>query len=224
MRAPISGDIRDLTVEELIERTRLLYEHAVYDGDIDALPEAGRELDKVEADLALGRGRLLHVRFLEERREDPRELPLFERAAALYRMLDDAGGEAEALFWLGCFHQTVRDDMDTALPLLERSHALATQVGDLAVQAEVLRHLGIAEHAAGRLDTARMHLENSTRLRRELGHPAGVAANQVGLIYIAAAQGRRDDALTLADEAHATAEASGADRILRQIEEARKQI
>src|SRR5437868_2573024 len=186
MRAPKSGDLRDLTVKELIERTRLLYERAVYGGEIDVLPEAERELDKVEADLALGRGRILHVRFLEERREDPRELPLFERAAVLYRMLGDAGGEAEALFWLGCFHQTVRDDMDIALPLLERSQALAIQVGDLGVQAEVLRHLGIAEHAAGRLDTATEHLENSTRLRRELGHPAGVAANQVGLIYLLA--------------------------------------
>jgi hypothetical protein len=31
---------------------------------------------------------------------------------------------------------------------------------------EALRHLGIAEHAAGRLEAARLHLEESTRLRR----------------------------------------------------------
>jgi hypothetical protein len=37
----------------------------------------------------------------------------------------------------------------------------------------------------------------------------GVAANLVGLAYIAAGQGRRDDALALIDEAGAIAAASG---------------
>jgi hypothetical protein len=50
---------------------------------------------------------------------------------------------------------------------------------------------------------------------------ASVAANQVGLIYIAAGQGRRQDALALADEAQAIAEAAGAQTIVRQVKEAR---
>jgi Flp pilus assembly protein TadD len=49
---------------------------------------------------------------------------------------------------------------------------------------EALRHLGIAEHRAGRLDTARQRLEESVRLRREIGLMPGVAANLVGLAYI----------------------------------------
>jgi hypothetical protein len=72
--------------------------------------------------------------------------------------------------------------------------------------------LGIADHSAGRLNAAWARLEESVRLRREIGLWAGVAADQVGLIYIAAAQDRRDDALELAEEAYATAEACGGRR------------
>lgn len=210
--------------EERIERARLLYERAVFAGDEGALTEAERELDTVEADLALARGRILHVRFLEERLEDPRELPLFERAMHLYQLLGDRSGESEALFWVGCFHQVVRNDNGTAVPLLEQSYELATQSGNAYTQSEALRHLGIAEHSAGRLDTAREKLEESVRLRHEIGHLPGIAANQVGLIYIAAAQGRHEDALALAEEARTIAETSGATRILHQIEEARTQL
>lgn len=94
-------------MDERIENARRLYERAVFEGDAAALAEAGRDLDGVEADLALARGRLLHTRFLHQRdddpgqaREDPGELPLFERAVRLYRVLGDARGEAEALFWV----------------------------------------------------------------------------------------------------------------------------
>ncbi|GAA2215314.1 hypothetical protein GCM10009850_107810 [Nonomuraea monospora] len=207
-----------------MEEAKRSYERAVYAGEIDGLVEAERGLDEVEADLVLARGRILHARFLDDRLEDPRELALFEQAAELYGMLGDAAGEAESVFWVGCFHQVVRSDHDRAVPLLEQSYELALRAGDRHTQAEALRHLGIADHAAGRLDAARQRLEESVRLRREIGLPAGVAANQVGLIYIAAAQGRRDDALSLADEAHALAESCGARRIMAQVEEARAQI
>jgi len=42
-----------MSAEDRIERSRLLYERAVYGGDADALETADRELDAVEADLAL---------------------------------------------------------------------------------------------------------------------------------------------------------------------------
>jgi len=51
-----------------------------------------------------------------------------------------------------------------------------------------------------------------------------VASNLVGLIYIAAGQDRREDALALAEEARAIAEANGAQGLLRQIDEARAQL
>ena len=57
--------------DERIERSRLLYEKAIFTGDAGALTEADRGLDAVEADLALARGRLIHGRFLAQRDSDP---------------------------------------------------------------------------------------------------------------------------------------------------------
>jgi len=130
---------------------------------------AERELDAVEADLALARGRVIHGRFLEERDEDPHELALFERAVQLYQMLGDVRGEGESLFWVGIVHQVARHDNDAAVPVLTRSYDLAAQVGDKRTMSDALRHLGIAEHTAGRLDAARERLEESLRLRRRSG-------------------------------------------------------
>ncbi|MEQ4719461.1 hypothetical protein [Nonomuraea sp. B19D2] len=220
-----------MSAEDRIERAKTLYERAVFSGDASVLTDAERGLDAVEADAALARGRILHARFLNERAsagsspvEDPAELLLFERAIELYRALGDARGEAEALFWIGCLHQVIRRDNETAVPELEQSCQLAAQVGDKLTQSEALRHLGIAAHMAGRLDEARERLEESSRLRREVGAMPGVAANMVGLAYIAAAQDRRADALATLDEAHAIAQAHGAHAIVRQIEQARTEI
>jgi hypothetical protein len=91
------------------------------------------------------------------------------RAAELYRARGDLRGEAESLFRVGCCHQVVRRDNDAAAPVLWRSLELATEAEDTMTMSEALRHLGIAEHAAGRLEAARLHLEESTRLRREIG-------------------------------------------------------
>jgi tetratricopeptide (TPR) repeat protein len=208
-------------MDDRIERAGLLYERAVFGGDSSVLATAERELDAVEADLALARGRVLHARLLTDRSEDPRELALFERAAQLYRMLGDVRGEGESLFWVGVFHQVARHDNETAVAVFERSGELATKVGDKLTLSYVLRHLGIAEHAAGRLDTARERLAESVRLRREIGFWPGVAANMVGLAYIAAAQGRRDEAAEMVAEAGRIAEANGAHGVVRQVEEAR---
>jgi tetratricopeptide (TPR) repeat protein len=220
-----------MSAEDRIERAGLLYERSVFGGDAGVLAAADRDLDAVEADLALARGRVIHGRFVAQRdtgpgqvREDPRELALFERAAQLYRVLGDLGGEAESLFWIGCFHQVVRRDNGAAAPALQRSLELAQRAGEKKTMSYALRHQGIAEHAAGRLDTARERLEESVRLRREIGFMPGVAANLVGLAYIAAGQGRRDDALALIEEAGAIAAASGAHGIVRQVEEARGRI
>ena len=218
-------------MDERVSRAELLYERAVFNGDAGPLAEADTELDAAEADLAVARGRLMHTRFLLRRDEDPAaasedpgELGLFERAAGLYQELGDIRGEAEALFWVGCFHQVVRQDNTAAVPVLEQSLKLASQAGDKAVQSEALRHLGIAAHGTGRLEAARQRLEESTRLRREIGLLAGAAANMVGLAYIAAAQQRGDDALALLDEAGAIAGAAQADRILGQVNEAREEL
>lgn len=153
-----------------------------------------------------------------------RELELFERAAELYRQLGDLRGEGEALFWAGTFHQVVRDDTDTALPAFQRALDLATRAGDPLTTSYALRHLGFAAHMAGRLDEARAHFEESTRLRRELGFLPGVAANLIGLAYLAAQQDRRDDAAALLKEAAELAESTDSHGVLRWVAEARDEI
>jgi tetratricopeptide (TPR) repeat protein len=222
--SPADGGAETVSAEGRIEQARLLYDRSVFDGDTGALDIADRELDAVQADLSLARGRVMHGRFLVDRNEDPRELALFEQAVELYRTLGDVRGEAESLFWVGIVHQVVRQDDVAAVPLLERSYELAARVGDRRTMSYALRHLGIAEHAAGRLDTARERLEESVRLRREIGHLSGVAANLVGLTYIAVGQGRHEDALALVEEARIIAEATGAHGTMRSIEEARAAV
>lgn len=218
-------------MDERVRQAGLLYERAVYTGDAEVLADADPGLDAAEADLAVARGKQMHARFMLRRDQDtaraepdPGELPLFERAAGLYRALGDTRGEGDALFWVGCFHQVIRRDNATAVPVLEQSLELASQAGDKAVMAEALRHLGIAAHMAGDMAAARQRLEESTRLRRETGHRPGVASNLVGLAYIAAAQDRVEDALALISEGSAIAQASQADRILEQLSEARATI
>jgi hypothetical protein len=213
-----------MRVEDRIEQTRQLYDSFVFGGDAGALGVAERQLDAVRADLALARGRIVHGRFLERGEADPRELALFEQALVLFQAIGDVRGEAESEFWIGIYHQVVQQDDDAAVPAFERSHELASQIDDRRTMSYALRHLGVAAHAAGRLDTAREHLEESSRLRQEIGHLPGVAANMVGLAYIAAGEGRHDDARAIIAEARTIAEASQAHGTLRSIEEAHAAI
>ncbi|KUF13277.1 tetratricopeptide repeat protein [Streptomyces silvensis] len=215
-----------MTVDERIERAQVLYERAVFGGDSAGLGDADRGLDAVEADLALARGRVIHARFLslEDRSEDTRELELFQRAADLYEQLGEARGQGEAMLWIGIFHQVVRGDTETALPAFRRALDLATRVDDRLTMSYALRHLGIADHMAGNLDGARTHLEESTRLRRELGFLPGVAANLIGLAYLAAQQGRRDEATALLEEAAELARSTDSHGVLRWVEGARQEL
>lgn len=218
-------------VDGRLVESRRLHERSIFGGDSSALAEAERQLDGVEADLALARGKVMHGRFLEaiasggsppDRMDD--ELVLLERAGELYESLHDLLGEAEAQFWIGTYHQVVRDDNAVAVPALERACSIATQEGDSLIQSYALRHLGIAEHQAGDLVEARRLLEESTRLRRELGFGEGVAANLVGLAYLAADDGRKGDIAQILDEADVLAGRSDAGGLNRQIKTARAHL
>src|SRR6266508_3799215 len=57
-------------------------------------------------------------------------------------------------------------------------------------------------------------MEESTRLRRDLGFSAGVAANLVGLAYLSAELGRPDESGPLLDEAADLADRAGAAAVL----------
>ncbi len=210
--------------DDRLDRAKELYERAVFGGETEALAVAQDELDAVEAELALARGRVLHARFLADREENPEELVLFERAADLYRQRGDARGEAEACFWVGCFHQVVRGDGAAALPPLERSYALAQSVDDGLIASYAVRHLGFHAMEQGQLDLARQRFEESLRLRREAGFRPGIAAALLALAELSAHAGSPDQARTLLAEAATEAEDSGARGILRWIEAARAEL
>ncbi len=190
-----------------IEQAQLAYENAVFGGDSHGVASAERALDELEADVALARGRLLHARFLDQVGlggvNVAKEQALFQRALELYQALGDSRGVGEALFWLGCFMQVVEDDDAAAVPLLERAVQHATDADDMLTVSYALRHLGMAEHRAGRLTAAGQLLEQSTDRRRSLGFHAGVAANLIGLAYVAAGEEQRDRVEQLLDEAAA---------------------
>ena|SRR5712691_369533 len=219
------------SVDERLVRAKERTELATFGGDTSQLEEADRELDALAADVALARGRILHARFLARRfggepnpEGDPRELELFEEALRLFERLGDPRGQGEALFLIGIFHQVVRDDGATGVPFFDRSVLAASEAGDQMTVSYSLRHLGFADLEAGRLDAAWDQFTESTRLRREAGFLAGVAANLVGLAEIATAKGERDEALRLLDEAIEIGSGCGAVRMVELAEQAKAEL
>lgn len=198
----------------------------MFAGATDGLDAGDRALDAVEADTALARGRIRHARFLAaggSAGEDPTEIALFDRALSLYQSLGDVRGEAEAQFWVGCYHQVVRGDMDTTEPMFARAADLATKAGDDLTRSYALRHVAFAAQHAGRGTEAQEALAESTRLRRDLGFDAGVAANLVAQAYFTA-EGGPGDATALLDEAAALAAAAGAHAVTGWVDEARTNL
>ncbi|MER6738811.1 tetratricopeptide repeat protein [Streptomyces puniciscabiei] len=210
--------------QDWIERAGELFEAAMFGGDTSALDRSDEVLDSVEAPLAMARGKVLHVRFLNDREENPQELVLFERAAELYESLGDASGEAEALFWVGCWHQVVKGDGVAGRPYFERSYALAKSVDDRMTMSYAIRHLGFTDKEAGRFDQARERLTESVTLRREIGFRPGEAAGLVALAYFVAETGDPAAAFLHLDEAQSVAESCGAKAVLGWIEAARTHI
>lgn len=230
----MAGDGRILgrvNADERIERARHYQGLSTSGGDSSKLPDAMAELDAVEAEVALVRGRVIHAMFLDQRQaaqappaEDPRELELFVHAAQLFHSLGDVRGEAEALFWIGCFLQVVRDEEPMSVPYFERSRELAAQADDKLTMSYAIRHLAYVEQSAGRLDAARQLIWESIRLRREVGFLPGVAANLILLAEIVAGQEGKTAGLALLDEAEAAAKDCEAHGILKWVAHARTEL
>jgi tetratricopeptide (TPR) repeat protein len=201
-----------------LERLERFYEAAVFDGDAGAVPAALEELDRLDAELALARGKILHARFLQEWHEDPLEEAELRRAVKLFERSGDDRGLGQALFWLAVVHQVVRGDHARALPLLDRAHELSLRVDDRLTRSYVVRHLAFIDLEGGRPAAARERLEESLRLRRELGFEPGVAAALLALAQLDAEHGDPADARARADEARAVAERCGALGVLRWID------
>lgn len=208
-----------------MEHVNELYEAAVFGGEKGAVAEANRELDAVEADVALARGKVLHAGYLADHQANPKQAELLERALTLYQALGDVRGEAEALFWLGTWHQVVREAYEEAVPCFQRSYELADSVGDKLTLSYATRHLAFAAEAEGRMEEAQERFEESVRLREELGFLPGLAAALLALGEFRRQRlGDREGALRLMDKARSTAEKCGAHGVLVWIGNARAQL
>lgn len=207
-------------VDERVSRAAERYELATFGGDLSQLDLADRDLDAVEADLAVARGRIAHARFFVDRVEDPRELSDFERAARLYRGLGDVEGEALASFWVGCVHQVVRHDGESALPALQ--HAYST--GGAITRSYAARHLGFLSLETRDLERAGALLEESVQLRRTHGSAAEVAAAVLALAEQRALAGRPEESEQLLAEADETAQAAGAEGVVRWVAATRDEL
>lgn len=213
-----------MNVQEHLDHALAAYERATFGGADDAVALGDAHLDQVEAALSLARGRLTHARFLDSRQPEPSERELFQRAIQLYAGADDTRGEGEATFWLATYHQVVEGDHHAAEPLLRRAETLAAEAGDDLTHSYVLRHLCFVAQHHGRLDDAQALLEESTGLRRRLGHQAGVAANLIGFAYLAAARDRAEEVPAHLDAAAELAIEAGADGVLGWVDDARADL
>jgi tetratricopeptide (TPR) repeat protein len=204
-------------------RAARCYDDATFGGRPELVVEGERELDVVEADLALARGKLLHARFLDGRvNRDERELPLFELAVELFGKLGERAKLADALFWVGCCHQVVLDDEATALEHFHASYDLAAELGEDVIRSYAVRHLGFAALSTGELDLAETRFDESLRLRRDAGAPAAtVAAAIIPLAVLAEQRGDLGRAGHLFAEATRIAEDNRAVGVLDWIERAR---
>ncbi len=151
-------------------------------------------------------------------------MALLEEQEALCRELGDREGLAACLGNQALIHQA-RRDLDRALELLEQQERLCRELGNRdGLRASLENQLAI-HSARGDLASAVPVLQDQERLCRELGDDEGLAtalANQAFILGLSMNQPRL--ALSLADEAHRLALASGGAALVRQIESIRAKI
>jgi tetratricopeptide (TPR) repeat protein len=215
-------------LDAAIERVRILTEKNTFaegageefEDAIDTLAARAEGDRRIEALVLARRGLKLHSWFLEDRSrgEPPDELRLFDEALAIRRGLGDEGEIAESLFHVGLVHQVVRGDSQAALPYFEESYERAGAAGDELVASYAVRHLGFARQEAGDLDRAEEDFRESLELRRRAGWVSGVAAAELALVFLFAEQGRREEALSLAESVRETLSELGAARLLPLVE------
>jgi tetratricopeptide (TPR) repeat protein len=227
-KSGISGMSKEkLDLEDRIRNVASLYEIESFEGDPALWDQEELLLDAVEAEISLARGRLLHARFLllllqgKDTKFDhsSEALSLFNHAEEIYRRLGNDRGEAEVLFWIGVIDQVTRHDDKAALVSFRRARELATKTGDILLLSSVERHLGFSDIHSGRFDEARKHLEESVKLRREMGFEAGIAAGLVSLAELSIETGDLRHAQELLDEAEAMSapQKAGIRTIVQQV-------
>ena len=135
--------------------------------------------------------------------------PLLERAADIYRTLDDARGVARALSGLSSV-AIYRQDFETAERIGEESLGLYTKLEQKRGMALTLHNLGFVARCRGELERARARYEQALELERAIGDQESIALTggerAVTLVRLGDLEGARAglvEAMTLADSVEA---------------------
>jgi tetratricopeptide (TPR) repeat protein len=155
---------------------------------------AGRS-DAVHAAALYGRGMALHIDFIMAEGDQDREVESFTRATELYGAAGDQEGAALSTAMVGVFHHVDRLDRETANPILQRAYDMSPS-GPSFARSEAARHLGQIAQELGDHERGLEILQESLRIREELGwsihlpsalHVVGYAQLELGRLDEAAA-------------------------------------
>jgi predicted ATPase/DNA-binding CsgD family transcriptional regulator/Tfp pilus assembly protein PilF len=113
----------------------------------------------------------------------------YQESLKLYEELEEPGGQAATLHWLGSLALTMRNDDEAARSLLDASYALAINASDKTVQALVYTTRGNIALNQGNLNTAQTCFERSLLLSKTIRDKKYRARALRGLGRIRLAQG-----------------------------------
>ena len=154
----------------------------------------------------------LHVRYIDSDRtkEPENELAFFQRGLELRQKDGTKSQIAESIFHIGVVHDVIRKDYETALKYHQEAYDLAREADDKVTASYAIRHIAFTHIAANELETAQEALEESLRLREEVGFIPGTAFALAALANLDMRKGDRESALTRLERSRDMLQALGA--------------
>ena len=137
----------------------------------------------------------------------------YMRSLALYEELDDIRGQSNILNNLGVVAYW-KGSWDEAIELWQRSRDLVERTGDSVTSALITLNTAEIEIDQGRLDEARVLLDEALPVLRAAGHRFGVVLAKLDLGRVAYLGGRPEDGLRLLGEAGTEASGLGAQALV----------
>jgi non-specific serine/threonine protein kinase len=133
---------------------------------------------------------------------------LYRESQQTFEVLGDRWGRSHTLASLGTLAADEGEDA-RAIALLEESLAVSRELGEGAGVAAILRQLGLLELRAGHRRCARVHLDEGLTILVNEGNIRAATRILGDFAHLAAIDGRRDQATSLAEVAWALREATG---------------
>jgi predicted ATPase/class 3 adenylate cyclase len=131
-----------------------------------------------------------------------------DESLALFRRVGDEPGVARVLSGHS-LTDAMAGNWDAVIARQEEALAVLRRVGDRFHLADALAALGVANGRVGRASEARSHLLEALQLFQEAENITGVAAVLLDLSFVAAWEGRSEDALRLGGAWETVREAAG---------------